>query len=96
VLARFSEPPAKGYQAVWHRFDNNTRDAQPIGAPTTGSGGRLQAPADLPRSDGTFIKVSLSALEPPHSAWTQPVQVFFRRTGGAWELVGVERMGMDG
>jgi hypothetical protein len=91
VLAGFSERPAKGYQAAWHRFDNNTRDAQPIGSPTTGSGERLQAPSDLPRSDDTFIKVSVTVVEPEHPAWTQPVHVYFRRTGAAWKLVGVER-----
>jgi hypothetical protein len=91
VAAQFSEPPAKGYQAVWHRFDNNTREAQAIGSPTSGQGDRLQAPSDLPRADGTFIKIAVSTVEPQHSAWAQPVDVYFRRTGGAWKLVGVER-----
>ncbi len=91
VAAKFSEPPAKGYQAVWHRFDNNTGDARPIGSPTSGQAERLQAPSDLPRTDDTFIKVALSIVEPQHPSWAQPVDVYFRRTGGAWKLVGVER-----
>jgi hypothetical protein len=96
VLAQYSESPAKGYQAAWHRFDNNTGDTQPIGSPSAGPGERLQAPADLPRADGAFVKVSVSAVEGPHPAWAQPVHVYFRRTGGAWKLVGVERMEENG
>jgi hypothetical protein len=91
VMAKFSDAPAKGYQAVWHRFDNTTREAQPIGAPTAGTE-RLQAPPDLPRADGAFIKVSVSAVDSQHPAWAKPVDVYFHRTSGAWKLVGVERM----
>jgi len=92
VLAKYSDAPKKGYQAVWQRFDNGTRAAQPIGSATTSSDARVQAPSDLPRADGAIIKVSVSAVEPPHAAWAKPVDVYFRRTGGAWKLVGVERL----
>jgi hypothetical protein len=92
VLARFSATPAKGYQAVWGRFDNSTRESSPIGSPTTASSERLQPPADLPRAEGTFIKVAVSVVEPEHAAWGKPVDVYFHRTGSAWKLVGVERM----
>ena len=96
VLAKFSEPPAKGYEALWSRFDNATRASQPIGAPTSGQSGRLEAPSDLPEADGTFIKVSVNAVEPEHPAWAKPVDVYFRRAGGAWKLVGVERLNGEG
>jgi len=92
VAAGFATGPAKGYQAEWSRFDNSTGDSQPIGAPTTAQEERLQAPSGLPRADGAYIKVSVSAIEPPHAAWAAPVDVYFHRTGGAWKLVGVERM----
>jgi hypothetical protein len=92
VRAGYSEAPKEGYQATWSRFDNATRATQPIGSPTNGTQERLQAPSDLPRGDGTFIKVSITALEPPHPAWAKPVDVYFRRTGGGWKLVGVERL----
>ncbi len=91
VRAKYGDAPGRGYQAVWHRFDNNTSQAQAIGSPTAGSSERLQAPSDLPRGDGTFIKVAVSAVEPAHAAWATPVDVYFRRIGGTWKLVGVER-----
>lgn len=92
VRTRLAEAPAQGYEAVWSRFDNATRDAQPIGSPTTSREERMQAPADLPRADGSFIKVSVSAVEPPHAAWATPMDVYFKRTGTAWKLVGLERL----
>jgi hypothetical protein len=92
VRAEFATPPVKGYQATWFRFDNASHVATPIGSVTTGPGERLQAPPDLPRADGTFIKVSVSAVEPPHAPWASPVDVYFRRASGEWQLVGIERL----
>ena len=92
VRAKLAEAPKKGYQAVWSRFDNASGSAQPIGSPATATTESLQAPADLPRADGTYIKVSISAVEPPHPSWAKPVDVYFRRAGNAWRLVGVERL----
>jgi hypothetical protein len=92
VRAGYAAAPKGGYQAAWSRFDNATRATQPIGSATTSQQERVQAPADLPRGDGTFIKVSVSAVDPPHPAWATPVDVYFRRVGGAWKLVGVERL----
>jgi hypothetical protein len=92
VMAKFSEPPAKGYEAVWTRFDRTTRESQPMGSATAGRSERLQAPPDLSHADGSFIKVSVSVVEPQHPAWAKPVDVYFHRVGGEWKLVGVERM----
>jgi hypothetical protein len=36
--------------------------------------------------------VSVVSLEPAHAAWAKPVDVYFRRAGGGWTLVGVERI----
>lgn len=92
VRARFADAPKGGYQATWARFDNSTSATQPIGSPTTGREERLPAPGDLPQSDGVYLKVSVSAVEPPHASWATPVDVYFRRAGDAWHLVGVERL----
>jgi hypothetical protein len=92
VRAGYAEAPKGGYQATWARFDNASHEAQPIGTATPATQDRVQAPADLLRTDGTFIKVSISAVDPPHAAWATPVDVYFRRAGGAWRLVGVERL----
>jgi hypothetical protein len=92
VKAKLAEPPKKGYQTVWNRFDNAARTAQPIGSATPSQSERVQGPSDLPKTDGSFVKVSISALEPAHPAWAKPVDVYFKRAGGAWRLVGVERL----
>jgi hypothetical protein len=92
VRAALADPPKSGYQAAWFRFDNATGATQPIGAPTTAREERLQAPADLPQSDGSYVKASIAAVEGPHTSWATPVDVYFRRAGGAWQLVGVERL----
>ncbi len=92
VKARLSEAPKQGYQATWYRFNNGTGAADQIGSPTTTSQERLQAPADLPRDANSYVKVSVRAVEPPHAPWATPVDVYFRRAGSAWQLVGVERV----
>jgi hypothetical protein len=87
----FSTAPAKGYAAVWSEFDNATGESREIGS-TSSAGERIQAPADLPRGAQTFIKVSVRAIDPPHAPWAVPVDVYFRRDGNAWTLVGVGRL----
>ena len=91
VKAGFNTAPAKGYEAVWARFDNATGQATAIGT-TTATQGQIQAPSGVPSGSGSFVKVSVRALEAPHAPWTQPVDVYFRRDGGGWTLVGVERL----
>jgi hypothetical protein len=92
VRAALADPPKGGYQAAWFRFDNATGVSQPIGSLTTARDGRLQAPADLPQGDGVYIKTSIAAVDGPHPSWATPVDVYFKRAGSAWHLVGVERL----
>jgi hypothetical protein len=87
--AGFAAPPARGYRAVWYRFDNDTGASHPIGETTATDGRTLKAPA-LP-ADAAFLKIEVSALDPPHASWTLPVEVYFRRTASGWKLVGLER-----
>jgi hypothetical protein len=81
--------PAPTYDAAWSRFDNATGTTTPIAA-TSGSGDGLAAPPGLP-ADG-FVKVDVKAAQHSVEAWLRPVSVYFRRNGGAWTLVGVERL----
>jgi hypothetical protein len=92
VRAALADPPKGGYQAAFFRFDNATGASQPIGSPTTARDGRLQAPADLPQGDGAYIKAAITAVDGPHPSWATPVDVYFKRAGSAWHLVGVERL----
>ncbi|AMY08996.1 hypothetical protein LuPra_02204 [Luteitalea pratensis] len=86
----FAPAPAT-YTAVWGRFDNATGTSTRIGQ-TSGSQLRMQAPAGLPTTAGSFIEVELSATDPGHPAWTRPIKVHFRRDGAAWTLVGLQRL----
>ena len=90
VKAGLADAPRGGYGATWYRFNNGTGAADPIGSPTAGQD-RLPVANDLPRDPGSCVKVSIHAIDPPHAPWTAPVDVYFRRAGNSWQLVGVER-----
>jgi hypothetical protein len=79
------------YRATWFRFDNATGETECIGE-TSDSASRLQAPLDLPREDGSFIKVEVSAIGGARTSWMMPVDAYFTLERGAWRLVGFERM----
>jgi hypothetical protein len=79
------------YRVVWSHFDNATHTATPV-AETSGRMPRLELPASLPTRDGAFIRVAVSAQHASHPAWAIPVHGYFRLRGGAWRLVGFERM----
>ena len=90
VAYNFASPP-KGYHAVWHTYDNQTGTATRLGE-SDGPVARLRAPA-VP--DGAaFLRVDISATEPEPAvaSWREPVHAYFRRSGGAWQLVGFDRM----
>ncbi|HJS73417.1 MAG TPA: hypothetical protein VJ921_03960, partial [Vicinamibacteria bacterium] len=89
--AGFASPPARGYRADWYRFDNATGMSQALGQATSEEGEGIRAPAALP-GDATFIRVAVSAVEPPHPSWTVPVDAYFRRSPEGWKLVGLERL----
>ena len=79
------------YRAVWAQFDNLTGTTRRIGetsSPTT----VLEAPATLPKEDGIYVKVALSAIGGPNPAWEVPVDAYFRRCDGEWRLIGFERI----
>ena len=84
--------PAAGYRAVWARFDNATGQTSSIGGETNSPDTRVQAPSGLPTGDGEYIRVDVSATDAEHDAWKKPVHVYFRRAGGAWKWVGLERI----
>ncbi len=83
--------PKQRYEAVWASFDNGTGEARQIGTAAGSDDERLQGPAGLPAGSQSFVKVSIRATDPPHAPWAAPVDVYFRREGSGWKLVGVER-----
>ena len=78
-----------GYRAAWFRFDNATGATSPIGE-TSGTSASLAAPAA--GLSGDYIAVDVSADAPKYPAWQVPARIVFRRTGGGWKLVGLERL----
>ena len=92
VQARVAEVPRGGYRAEWFTFDNATGQTRPIGQTGPSADLRLQAPSGLPGDAGAYVKVQVSAIDPPHPSWATPVDVYFRRQPGGWKLVGLERL----
>jgi hypothetical protein len=96
VAARVGAEPTAGYVVSWSRFDNATGSATPLGRPTPTMDRRVQAPVALPSTAGTFVKAQIVAVTPVEPAWARPVDVYFRRSGSAWTLVGVDRLPAPG
>jgi hypothetical protein len=92
VRARFAKAPEKGYEVTWFRFDNTTGQSESLGAATPSLDAPVRPPAALPGGSGAFVRVSIRAVQPEHAAWAVPVEVYFRRSGAGWTLVGVERL----
>jgi hypothetical protein len=84
-------PPDGGYRAEWFTFDNTSGATRPIGPPAVSTTESLPAPPDLPAATGTLVKVAITAPDSHHPAWSQPVDVYFRRSSAGWTLVGVDR-----
>ena len=49
-------------------------------------------PSNLPRGDGVFIRVEVSAIGAADPSWAVPANLYFRKTGNTWRLVGFERI----
>ena len=83
--------PAEGYTLAWSRFDNGTGTHTPVGPEQTVTATAADAPADLLANQPEYVAVTIRALHPERPAWKQPLIAYFRRTGEAWALVGLER-----
>jgi hypothetical protein len=82
---------AEYYAIQWSRFDNATATHERVGAETKTIERDAQAPADLFAGSPEYVSATIRAHHPDRPAWTQPVVVYFRRGGGGWTLVGLER-----
>ena len=90
--ARMEAALPRGYRATWSTFDNATGGGRYIGE-STGRAAQFDAPAGVPSTTGTFIKVELSSTGATHASWEKPVTAIFLRMDGGWRLVGFERIG---
>jgi hypothetical protein len=83
--------PAERYSVQWSRFDNDSNHHEPFGAEVSSPTPRVQAPADLLAPRPQYISARLRAHHSDFPAWSQPLMAYFRRSGSAWTLVGLER-----
>lgn len=90
VDADFAVAP-QGYRTVWASFDNATGTTRHFGEAVVRST-EAQAPVALPTSEGSFVKVELSAVGSAEASWQVPVNAYFQLRELGWELVGFERM----
>ena len=77
------------YRAAWMTFDNATGATKPM-SETTSTTTTIAAPNGLPSSG--FVAVDIAADSAAHPQWKQPVRAYFRRDGGSWKLVGLDRV----
>src|SRR5207248_5741235 len=77
VDAGFAKTP-DGYRAAWFTFDNATGETRSIGE-TSGQASPLPVPTALPRRDGVFIRIEISATGGPNPSWQKPLNVYFRQ-----------------
>jgi hypothetical protein len=91
VAAGVAPAPTGGYLVRWSRFDNATGEAKEVAPPSVVARSPVPSPAGLPGETGSFVKVQVSAVQPPHTSWTTPVDAYFRRTSAGWKLVGLTR-----
>jgi hypothetical protein len=89
VDAKAAEP-ADSYRVVWHRFDNRTESAEPVGEESVVLTPAFTAPPTL-LENSEFIMAEIQARHPRFASWAWPIQVYFRRTAGGWRTVGLDR-----
>lgn len=90
VEAGLAKAPS-GYRVSWARFDNVTRELQPLSDDTVTTT-RSAGPADAAGSTGAILRVAIAAVGDVPPAWTKAVHAYFRDTGAGWTLVGFERI----
>jgi hypothetical protein len=83
--------PAERHTVQWSRFDNATGTHHHHGDEQTISGPRAQAPAALLNARPDYAAARLRAFHSEQPEWSRPLDVYFRRAGDGWSLVGLER-----
>ena len=79
------------YEVQWMTFDNATAATSPSGDVQKVTERRAQAPSSLLSGQSAYVAAQVRAFHAEHPAWSDPVMLYFRREGGNWTLVGLER-----
>jgi hypothetical protein len=88
--AGVAEAPER-YTVQWSQFDNASGEHKNAGTEQTARDASVQAPAELLAARPAFVAARIGAHHRDRAAWAQPVTAYFRWTGDAWSLVGLER-----
>jgi hypothetical protein len=88
VNARVAAPPSS-YLLTWSRFDNALAAGIGQSVQMTVTEPRAQAPGLLQGSE--FVSVAIRSIHANQPSWATPVNVYFRRSPGGWQTVGLER-----
>lgn len=81
------------YRVTWFAYDRATGATARLGDQMTDSRRRALTLRHLPTGADSFVRVDLTAVDPPHSSWSVPLRTHFRRTPQGWRLVGLDRSG---
>jgi hypothetical protein len=82
--------PATSYTLSWATFDNAADTLTPSGGEAVVSDTRAQAPAFV-LTGSEYVSVLIRGTHPEHPAWSNPARIYFRRSDGGWQTVGIER-----
>jgi hypothetical protein len=82
--------PEASYALRWTRFDNAADTHEAVGAEIAVNEPRAQAPSDV-LSAGDYAAVTIVSRHAAHPAWAKPLTAYFRREGGGWKTVGLDR-----
>src|SRR5688572_19524806 len=91
VAARVVSAP-EAYVVRWSRFDNATGKDTGESRETKVTAPQAMAPADVLQG-AAFLTAEVRTVHKDHRAWSDSPAIFrFRRSGNAWETVGIERV----
>ncbi len=90
VAAGVAKTPT-AYHAAWMLFDNATDQTRPL-SETESATTTIEAPSGLPTTAGSMVAIDISADSDSYPSWKRPIRTYFRRDGGGWKLVGLERI----
>jgi hypothetical protein len=83
--------PRGGYDVSWAYFDNTEGTLTPVENSSITRVDRADAPP-LRDAAGTIVRARVRPIDPPSDTW-KPLDVYFRRGGERWILVGLDREG---
>ena len=82
------------YDVSWSLYDNAESEVrQDLGSVAAGEEQRVPIPEPTRylNDSNMLLMAEIVSLHPEHSVWRQPVRVYLRSTGQAYEVVGIER-----